>query len=417
LTIATAEHFALIFAVSQSLSNAEIGILTTGPLLVGAIANLFIPGQIRQASLKSSLMIFIGIQILGVAGLLWVSIFSPERLFEALFICLSCYWLGGLVASPLWIDWMSGWLPQERLGRFFSRRTSWISLTTLICTVAAACTAKAMDASSLFFVIMFAIGLGARCAAIGFVMTRPSPPRPKQESSKDFISWMHLAKTLSSSHGTPLLIIIAATVTLRLVAGVSSPYFLPYMMRDLEFSTALVTILQSITYVSTFLFMSSFAESIRRHSLATATQVAFYGIALTSLAWVLFSSPVAIGLIQFFNGIFWSGLDLCLILWIQSAIPTSARRLMGIYVALCQMASVLGSLAGAELLRTYHLSNFQLIEISTALRWILALGLSFALSARLSRQASFDESGKFLIYLFVPSRLREGIRLRLNSWL
>jgi predicted MFS family arabinose efflux permease len=163
--------------------------------------------------------------------------------------------------------------------------------------------------------------------------------------------------------------------------------------------------------------MSSFAESIRRHSLATATQVAFYGIALTSLAWVLFSSPVAIGLIQFFNGIFWSGLDLCLILWIQSAIPTSARRLMGIYVALCQMASVLGSLAGAELLRTYHLSNFQLIEMSTALRWILAIGLSFALSARLSRQTSFDESGKFLIYLFVPSRLREGIRLRLNSWL
>lgn len=415
--IATAEHFALIFAVSQSLSTAEIGILTTGPLLVGAIANLFIPGQIRQASLKTSLIIFIGIQILGVAGLLWVSIFSPNRLFEALFICLTCYWLGGLVASPLWIDWMSGWLPQERLGRFFSRRTSWISLTTLICTIAAACTAKAMDSSTLFFVVMFAIGLGARCAALGFVMTRPSPPRLKQESSRDFVGWMHLANTLSGSHGAPVLIIIFATVTLRLVAGVSSPYFLPYMMRDLEFSTALVTVLQSITYVSTFLFMSSFAESIRKHSLVTATQVAFYGIAMTSLAWIFFSSPFAIGLIQFFNGIFWSGLDLCLILWIQSAIPTSARRLMGIYVALCQIASMLGSLAGAELLRTYNLSNFELIEISTALRWILAIGLSFILSTRLSRQTSFDASGRFLIFLFIPSRLREGIRLRLNSWL
>ncbi len=415
--IATAEHFTLIFAVSQSLSNPEIGILTTGPLLVGAIANLFIPGQIRQASLKNWLMVFIGMQILGVAGLLWVSVFSPHRLFEALFVCLSCYWLGGLVASPLWIDWMSGWLPQERLGRFFSRRTSWISLTTLICTIAAACTAKALDASAGFFVMMFAIGLVARCAALWFVATRASPPRPKVRESSELVSWTYLARTLRNASGASVLIIIVATVTLRLVAGVSSPYFLPYMMRDLGFSTALVTILQSVTYVSTFLFMSSYAESIRKHSLAAATQVAFYGIALTSLAWVLFSSPMAIGFIQFFNGIFWSGLDLCLILWIQSAIPTSARRLMGIYVALCQMASVLGSLAGAELLSTYQLSNLQLIEISTALRWIIAIGLSIALSTRLSRQTSFDESGKFLIYLFVPSRLREGIRLRLNSWL
>jgi len=417
LMIATAEHFALIFAVSQNLSNAEIGILTTAPLLVGAFANLFIPGEVRQSALKKWLSVFVGLQILGVLGLLLVSLNPHERLFEALFVCLSLYWLGGLVASPLWIDWMSGWLPTERLGRFFSRRTAWISLTTLLCTLAAAATAKLMDASAAFFVLMFCIGLAARITALGFVILRANPPSGKRIPKVEHIGWHHLKEVLMSSPGAPVLIIVIAAVCLRFVAGISSPYFLPYMMRDLQFSPALVTVIQSVTYVSTFLFMSSYAESIRRYSLVTATQVAFYGVALTSLAWVWFSSPSAIATIQFFNGIFWSGMDLCLILWIQSTLPNSARRLMGIYVALCQMASVGGSLIGAELLKTYQFSNFDLIEISTGLRWLVAIGLTVALSTKLSRQTSFDQSRKFLIYLFMLNRLREGIRIRLSTWI
>ena len=415
--IATAEHFALIFAVSQNLSNAEIGILTTAPLLIGAFANLFIPGQIRQSALKEWLSVFVGLQILGVFGLLLVSLNPQDRLFESLFVCLSLYWLGGLVASPLWIDWMSGWLPTERLGRFFSRRTALISLTTLVCTLASAATAKLMDASATFFVLMFSIGLAARITAFGFVVLRANPPNGRRSPKVEHIGWRHLKEVLMSATGAPVLMIVIAAIGLRFVAGISSPYFLPYMMRDLQFSTALVTVIQSVTYVSTFLFMSSYAESIRRYSLVTATQVAFYGIALTSLAWVWFSSPSAIAAIQFFNGIFWSGMDLCLILWIQSALPHSARRLMGIYVALCQMASVGGSLIGAELLQTYHLSNFDLIEISTGLRWLVAIGLTIALGTRLSQQTSFDQSGRFLMYLFMINRLREGIRIRLNTWL
>ena len=406
LMIATVEHFALIFAVSRNLSTAEIGLLTTGPLLLGAIANLFIPGQVRQRSLKGWLILFVSIQSLGALGLFWVSMSTPARIFEWIFVCLTCYWLGGLVASPLWIDWMSGWLPQERLGRFFSRRTSWISLTTLFCTLVAAWTSEFLTSGPLFFALMFAVGFAARICALGFLATRPSPPRQRQNYLADKVSWAQMLAALQSSVGVPALLIIASTIALRFVANIASPYFLPYMMRDLSFSTSTLIIIQSLTYVSTFLFMSSYAESIRKYSLTTATQVAFYGIALSSTGWLFFVSPAALGIVQFFNGIFWSGLDLCLILWIQQVIPNAARRLMGIYVALCQIAAVLGSLLGAQLIDGAHLTSSELIEVSIGLRWIVAIALTLIVSARLSQETSFDQSSRFLLRLFIPKLFR-----------
>lgn len=403
LVIATAESFALVFAVSRGFHTYQVGLLTTLPLLLAAMVNLVLPRFVDQSRLKHWLLGLVSFQVGGLL-LLLVSSLSEAPTFMGIFIALSVYWIGGLAASPLWVDWMSGWLPTTQLGSYFSRRSAFISFITLCFTLLCAGVAHEFGKSTWFFSALFAFAAISRIGALVVLSLRPDPEisqirkRRLEKDSKSFSFRQLLGVSVR-----PLVYILIGTTVFRFVVNIASPYFLPYMIKDLGFDTSTLALLQAMTYLSSFFFMASFGESLRRFSMLVGLQVSMMGIVGVSIAWCFFQDAWLIAGIQFFNGIFWAGFDLALVLMIQSAFPQTARRLMGIQIACAQVAAVGGSAVGAWLLQSGW-THLHVIEVSTLLRVGVTMGIIVWLNPAHREKFSVDTLARFLGSLFLPRK-------------
>ena len=136
LMVGCSETFALYYAVKRGIAQQDFAVISSVPILLGAIANWLIPQFVPTRFVKHALLLTVFTQICGLAGL-FHSV-GAENHFAWILISLSLYWIGGLAANPLWIDWMSGWLPQERLSRYLSRRNGFVALMTVIAYLLAA---------------------------------------------------------------------------------------------------------------------------------------------------------------------------------------------------------------------------------------------------------------------------------------
>src|SRR5262245_56110437 len=109
--VGSAETFAIVYAVKRGLSVTEIGFVSTLPILLGAIANWIVPMFVTPQRVKPSILACVSVQVVGIVGLV-LSTFTNKPAYPLL-ISLSLYWIGGAAAGPIWLDWMSNWLPRE----------------------------------------------------------------------------------------------------------------------------------------------------------------------------------------------------------------------------------------------------------------------------------------------------------------
>jgi MFS family permease len=359
--VAAAEYFALYYAVLRGLEPWQVAALSTIPLFFGALANAVVPFFVPAHRLKLFIAGFMFIQICGLAILVYST--TQQNYFEWILLALSLYWLGGMGGGPLWMDWMAAWLPQERFGRYYSRRSSFLSFVTLVFYIAAAGSIYWVQNLKLFFGL-FAIALGARLVSWVILLIQKDPPLSKKRllerpGAPDQWSWRHIW------------FLIGAAVMFKCVAFVGSPYFLPYMVSELNFNAVEIAMASASSFLGIALLMASFGEAMKKFQPITGFQMAMIMAALNCWLWTYVEGSGFAIFLQLFAGLTWAVFDLSLVLILQANFRGGTRVALGWALCLAALSSIAGSQIGSWLL-SKDWQYLDLFEFSALLRFSVA---------------------------------------------
>jgi MFS family permease len=377
MMIGSSETFAFYYAVKRDVTQEELALISTVPVLLGAIANWIVPYFTKHRFLKSGVMACVFIQILGLIGL-FTSIYSRQP-FSIIFISLTLYWIGGLTASPLWIDWISHWLPFGRLGRYLSRRNGFIAMMTVATYLLAAALLFRTDGLAIFRIV-FAFAIFCRTVSLVMLLLQPSAParKPVRESMTP------LKKMLSSRK---IMGVIFFTSIFRMTSNIATPFFVPYMANQLKFNLMTFAYLSAVPFFGRMLFLPRWGETLRSHSPLIGLQLSMIMISLVCLIWSLATHLGILSMIEFISGISWGGFELITVLMLQEFLPGDARGIIGLHICFLNLAATLGALLGSAFLEA-NVAWRELFQISAALRLSVVL-LFIVVTLKYSRKKIF----------------------------
>lgn len=344
LMVGSAETYALVFAVKKGITDSGFGILATLPIVLGAFSAWLIPSLSQHHQMKRSLLISVGIQVLGLLGLFISS--QVSYYFEVLLISLSLYWIGGMAAGPLWLDWMSAWLPRSKFQRFLSRRNAFVAVMTLLSYILASYFLIDTENPEIFGFV-FLVAFSARCLSLICLSKHAVSKSGSLQQLEPLGLWpqgLHSRKWI--------LAILLLAFCFKFAAGLASPYFTPYMLRELKLSLTDFVWITSIPFVARALCLAQWGRVGIFFQPLAALKISCFGIALVAFLWGYFSSTRALVGIEILSGVFWAGFELSLVLVLQSAYRGNARHLIGMSVAFMNLGALLAAQLGSQLLRT-----------------------------------------------------------------
>lgn len=393
LMVASTESFLFYYAVKKNVNSLQLALLSSLPLLMGALAQIVVPKIVSEAHLAQSVVWTMLVQIFGVLGILYTV--AIDYNFHSLLFFTCIHFIGGLCSTPLWIDWAAKIIPKRNFRKYMAGRSSYTWYLILFFYV----TLALLGRYTLWFklVYIFVIGALARVLSASlqlFIIHGDFSKKIKNSSFDDNLYPIkNSAIKMSDELKKYIWLFIVSTGVFRFAIQVSGPFFVPYMINDLKLSMAHYVILSSIPYFGRALYFNRWGRAGKGHS-------AFYGVELTMLyisfipiVWTFSRSYYFLLATEILAGVAWGGFELNQVLMIQNFIhigqKESSRILLGIHMALTNFFGVLGAVVGAYLLKA-QLSFFQVFIISSILRYII----SFCLIYKAFRLRKKDFSAK-----------------------
>ncbi|MBN8554580.1 MAG: MFS transporter [Deltaproteobacteria bacterium] len=363
MMVGSSETFAFYYAVKRDVTETQLALLTTAPVLLGALCNWLIPYWTKHRHLKGGVLSSVFIQILGLLGLL-VSIHLSQP-FWTIFISLSLYWMGGLTASPLWIDWISGWLPHGRFGRFYSRRNGFVAMMTVVTYLLASFLLSGENNISIFKIVFSAAIIFRSISLLMLCLQKTAVTRRPIKDSTEPLSAIFRSRLIFG--------MILFTVLFRYVSNFATPFLTPYMMNELHFDLRAFAWITAVPFLGRMISQSHWGELSRKNLSLPALQVSMIMIAGVCLVWSMAKSIEVLTIAEISSGIFWGAFELFTIVMIQEFLPGDARGIIGFHICLTNLAATLGAMSGAFLLNS-HFSFTEVFQISAGLRFCVALG-------------------------------------------
>lgn len=401
LMVASTESYINYFAVKAGITNFELAILAGGPLCLGAFAQLIFPRFIKEKDLQLSIVLSQMIQAIGLVGVIYSSFYGFE--FIPTLISLSVYWVGGSACGPLWLDWIGGLFPRKFYRYFLSQKGRLICITTLVCYPLFSIFMKEIPWLKPWH--LFNIGFIARISStaiqvyLGSKVIIQTPIKNTQiNSSKVIFNPSYFDNFLKK-----FLIFFGLLGVFKFSVNISSPFFLPYMIKELHFSQLQFAFLTTIPLLAKVLFGPFWAKRAYGKRTLKIMHFSSLMVGITPLLWVFSGNIIYLSLVEFYSGVFWSAFELGIILLIQQAVLAAPRTLLGEQMAFLNLFGLAGSMLGARLLGN-GISSHNLFWLSTTLRISSSLLLIYFSTKIFMKPLKLQERDKYLNV--IPTRLR-----------
>jgi hypothetical protein len=376
LMVATSESYALFYFTKQGLGHFQVALMSTIPLLMGASFQFIVPKILKDRYVAYGILASIFTQIIGL-GLLVYCAYRPieEFSFPLLLAGLSCYWVGGQTCAPLWLDWVSRLTEsKEEFGKYLARRNT---ISTLLIMVFYFSFSLLIDAHFYIpFFAVFSVGLSARVGSFIYqsYLTCKSMPLIKDTFADEFVR--EEVDDSDNEFLKPLFAFFIWTALFRFSVNLSAPFFLPYMVGELEFTTIQYVCLTSIPFLGRALFVHNWGRASTGIRSFWGIQLACVFISVIPLLWTFHQNIFYLAGLEFFSGVFWGGFELTVVLMVQNFAGKNVRKYLGIHMALMTLFSVLGAMCAAMLLR-FGLEYTELFRLSTGVRLLVSFGLIY----------------------------------------
>jgi MFS family permease len=319
MTAFTGGAFLVAMALMLGASNFQIGLLAALPTFMN-IFQLISIWLVRRYNNRRAISVICSIFArvpLILAGLLPL-FFAKQTGINSFIFFLCFYYFFGSVAGPSWNSWMKDFIPENRLGTFFSNRTRQAQILNVIVSLS---TALFLDFIKKYYpqyqlntyaCMFIAAGIFGLLGTYFLYKT----PEPQSLLSKENIFRL-LRRPLKNVNFRNLLIFNSAWV---FAINIATPFFTVYMMKTIGLPISYVIGLTIITQLSGIFTVRVWGIFADRYSNKTIIAISAPLYITCIIAWCfvglysnMYTNVALIAFINLFTGMATSGINLSLV--------------------------------------------------------------------------------------------------------
>jgi len=372
------------FGVALKVTNSQLGILLSLPNLVGALCQVTIPDIIEKT--KKRKPIFVNFTFL--ASFTWILLllipFAFKTNFYTPLIIFTClYYITNSFIVPPYSSTISSWIPEKLRGNVLGRRQRIASFALLLSTLAGGLILRFFNQDLIFYGFAIVFFLAFLFKFISYLIVKTVyEPELGIKKFKSFSFPQFVKNMLFNNFGRFTFYIFL----IYFAAYTSAPYFIMYMIRDLNFSYYQYILLVVVALITNVLSTSWWGNFADRYGNMRVLKITSLLITITSLVWLFSPNFYYLVFAQILSGLVWSGFTLSSVNFIyDSTTPQHRARCVSYYNIFWNLGIFTGSVTGGVLLKMFP--NFLLFGsvipilflISSILRFIVALIFIFIL--------------------------------------
>ncbi len=356
LMVGTAEVYFLADAIRLGASAFELALVVGLPLACGALGPLLALRRLSRARSRKPLVVGAALgQALILAALGLVDLAgaaSPASLIGL--ICL--YQICAQGAGTGWASWYGDLVPREVRGRYFSRRTRLVHLSTCIGMLTGgllldrlepgpAGDALSAELGGAGFGTLFLVAAAYRLFSALLLAASPEGP------FRGVPDRMRVERFLRTQRGTGAWRLVLLVGSLQFFVYLASAYFAPFMLGELRLDYLEYTAANLWLVIVKVALLPLWGRWIDQYGPRSILALALVLVALVPLPWVFASGLGLVLVAQTLSGISWSGFEVSnFALLLDSGYRRTRLHLFAAQSIMNGGAQLAGSLTGAMLL-------------------------------------------------------------------
>jgi len=368
------ESFFPVYAVFLMANNIELGLLTSVPLLLGSLVQLYAYALLRKLKTRKRLVSVMALS----QGLMYVPMilcfFLGEKKVYWLILFTCIYWIFGMILSPAWNSWMGDLVSEKGRGLYFGRRSKITGSASFFSYLAAGYILYLYPGGAAYkylgFVTIFLIALSARIFSYIF-LTKKYEPEYEAPPEPEFTFLDFIREARFRNYGRFVLYLGLMNFSVYMAA----PFFVPYMLKDLQMNYMTFTIVNAAAIVSKLLAMPVWGKASDQFGTKKILALTGFLMPCIPLLWVISSDFYYLLAIQMYAGFIWAGFEISSFNFVFDT-TTPQKRTIGIayynvFNGLCIFA---GSMAGSVIVRYNNVfqSKYMLVFVLSAVMRCIA---------------------------------------------
>jgi len=342
------QNYMTPFALEMKATTGQVGLLSSIPAMMMALAQLAAPGLSQRAGSRKAFIL----PVCFAHALMYI----PVLLVHYLFPESPVWWLIGFVtlssvlgaiANPPWGSMMADLVPERLRGRYFGSRGRITGFITLVFFFIAGVILDCYTDTDVFigYSILFGGATFFRLLSLYF-LSRQYEPVPVKEK-EDSPGLIRLIKSTGSSHLGKFTVYIAL---IDFCTSVSAPFFAVFMLLDLHYSYLSFVAVNTATSVSSLLFLKYWGCRADKAGNLKIIQITSMLLPFIPLLWLVNTNVFYLMAANAFSGFVWSGYSLTAVNYVYDASrPEIRTKQIAIFNATDLFACCLGALVGGFL--------------------------------------------------------------------
>lgn len=389
LMVGAGETYLQAFVLAIGMGEVFAALIATLPQLIGSLLQLTSPLAIKAiGSHKWWVVTCASVQALCFVPLIlaaWAGYVSQG----ALLVIASFYWAGSLGSGPAWNTWQGTIIPRHIRAKFFAHRAILCQMTTLAGFLGGGFALQAGKSAGNHvpvFAVLFGAAMLCRILSTLCLAFQSEPfPIPAEMQFLSFNEQWH--RFTRGSSGRLLLFAVGMQVGVY-IAG---PFFVPYMLKELDFQYHHYAILIGASFVAKFISLRWWGRLAHRTGAQRLLWIGSIGLVPLAGGWVVSSNYLWLLALQLVAGAAWGAYELALVLLFFETIHESERTsLLTLYNVANSIALAVGSLVGAVILNGLGISVVSYLWVFAASTFFRGLTLLLLRRIPVAPDESFE---------------------------
>lgn len=369
------ESYISAFAVKALNANAyQIGLLSSLPLLLGYLSDVFSIDVIEKVKERKKI-VSAGMLINALSFIpIFLSFFVKGYEVPFLIVFVTVYFVSAIFIMPAWISIMGDIINDKIKGRFFGERNKITTFVSFVALVVGGVLLQNISGISMIYAFgaIFFLAMISKLIGLYYFSKIYEPVYVSQEFAKfNFIDF--LKRLRNTNFGVFVIYTFFFTIAYR----VAAPFFVVYMLRDLNFSFIEFTLISASSVIATILSMPVWGKYVDLYGNKKVMAVTALLIPLIPLIWMVSGNLVYLFFIELFSGFVWAGFNLATFNFVFDATSSEKRaRAYSYYNVLVGIAVFIGSMTGSYLINfgtMFESSIFLVFIVSAILRFLVSI--------------------------------------------
>jgi MFS family permease len=318
------ENYLSAFALLLHASVFQIGLLSALPQLCGTLAQLFSVKILHRFRHRKSLI------MAGAIGqtILWLPVLGLPLLFPdqgswLLIVCTVLYVAMGHFAIPAWNSLITDFVHPDERGVYFGRRARVMAVTSFLALYGAGLVLHSSELGRepwVGFAIIFIIAAAARAASTLYLMRideSAAPPRRETE--------FRLLAFLRAHRGSNFERFLLFSGFMHVCVLIAGPYFMIYMLRDLNFTYAMYATWMAAGVLGQFLTLKPWGLLGDRFGNKKLLVTNGLLVPFLPMLYIISTDFYYLIMVNFVAGVIWAGLSIGLQNYLFDAVQAEDR--------------------------------------------------------------------------------------------